>query len=90
MKKLFSVLILLLLHSGLSADRYVPSHSCMKPTKPYEFTDQWQVNNYKNDVQRYKNCIIDFINEQNDAVNNHIDAKNDAIEEWNHFANYGY
>jgi hypothetical protein len=78
------------MHIELSADGYMPLHYCTKPTKPYEFTDQWQVDNYNNNVQRYKNCIIDFINEQNNAVNNHINAKNDAIEEWNHFVNYGY
>jgi len=77
MKKFLAILVLLFLHTGLSADTFTPSHYCTKPSKPYEFTDQWQVNNYNNEVQRYKNCIVDFANEQNDA-----------IEEWNRFANY--
>jgi len=90
MKKIPVMLILLLIYIVSNADSFTPSHYCIKPTKPYEFTNQWQVDNYDNEVQRYKMCIIDFIDEQNNAINNHINAKNDAIEEWNQFVSYGY
>ena len=63
MKMLLIILVFLFLHNELNADTFMPSHYCTKPSKPYEFTDPWQVNNYNNEVQRYKNCIIDFVNE---------------------------
>lgn len=74
----------------LNADMFEPSHSCTKPVKPYEFTSQWEVDNYNDEVRRYKNCIQDFVEEQNDAINNHVNAKNNAIDDWNNFTNYEY
>ena len=86
MKTLLSIMLIV---TFANADMFTPSNSCYKPNKPYEFTDQWQVDSYNNEVQRYKNCIVDFVDEQNDAVNTHLNAKNEAIAEWNRFANYG-
>ena len=70
------------------ADMFAPSHSCSKPYKPYEFTSQYEVDSFNDDVERYKQCIQYFIEEQNDAVTNHQQAAEDALDEWNSFVNY--
>jgi len=72
----------------VNADAYTPSHYCNKPNKPYEFTDQWQVDSYNSDVTRYKNCIESFVDEQNTATRNHASAADDAISDWNSFVRY--
>ena len=74
--------------SWASADMFTPSHSCSKPYKPFEFDDQWAVDNFNNEVQTYKRCISDFVDEQNDAARDHQSAAEDAINEWNSFVNY--
>jgi hypothetical protein len=68
-----------------SADSYPPSPTCRKPTKPYKFTSQWELDQFKSDVERYKRCISDFVDEQNEAVRNHQEAAQDAIDEWNRY-----
>jgi hypothetical protein len=70
------------------ADMFSPSHSCSKPYKPYEFNDQYQIDNFKYEVETYKQCINDFIDEMNDASKKHQDAAEEAIDEWNSFVNY--
>ncbi len=89
MKKLILV-ISLVLSINMYADNYEPSHYCTKPYKPYEFTDQYELDLYNSQVQTYKNCIQEFVDEQEDAIRNHSNARNSAIDEWNSFANYGY
>ncbi len=69
-------------------DMFQPSHSCMKPSKPYSFNSQWEIDSFKDDVDRYKRCISDFVDEMNDAAQHHQDAASDAIDEWNSFVNY--
>jgi len=56
------------------ADMFTPSHSCLKPHKPYEFNDQYELDNFMSDVESYKKCIQDFVEEQNVAVRKHQDA----------------
>lgn len=72
-------------HVCTFADSYEPSHSCSKPYKPYTFSDQWQVDSFKDDVERYKRCIKNFVEEQKNAVEVHQRAANTAIEEWNRY-----
>jgi len=74
---------------GANADGYVSGPSCMKPTKPYEFTEQWEVDSYNSEVRMYQSCIQEFVEEQNDAIRNHQNAAEEAIDEWNSFVNYG-
>ncbi len=73
---------------SINADMFSPSPSCSKPYKPYEFTDQYQIDSFNDDVRRHKQCIMDFVEEQNQAILNHQNAKSEAIEEWNRFVNY--
>ncbi|MDE1348266.1 hypothetical protein [Vibrio aestuarianus] len=75
--------------SGMAvADMFQPSHSCIKPYKPFQFKSQYEVDSFNDDVQRYKQCISDFVEEQNDAMRKHSDAADDAISDWNNFVNY--
>jgi len=87
-KILFTSLIVLGFSIPVLADMFTPSPSCSKPMKPYEFTSQWEVDSFNDDVQTYKQCIQDFIDEQNEAVETHQQAASDAIDEWNRFVNY--
>ena len=81
-------LILSLASGAVYADNYSPSHSCRKPIKPYKFTSNWEVEQFKDDVARYKQCINDFVDEQNEAVENHKRAAKNAIDEWNGSVRY--
>lgn len=71
-----------------SADMFTPSHSCSKPYKPYEFNNQYEVDNFMSEVEWFKKCIEDFVEEQNDATRNHQSAAEEAIDEWNNYVNY--
>lgn len=90
MKKALIAAILLAVSVPGIADMFTPSNSCYKPSKPYQFNSQWEVDNYNNEVDRYKRCIQDFIDEQNDAAQKHLDAAEEAADEWNRFVRYGY
>jgi hypothetical protein len=70
------------------ADSYADSPSCYRPSKPYEFTSQWEVDSFNDEVYAYKSCINDFIEEQQDGIDEHQEAINSAIEEWNNFVAY--
>jgi len=75
-------------NSTASADSFFISHSCYKPSKPYSFNNEWEVEAFKSEVEDYKRCISDFVEEQNDAARRHQEAAEEAISEWNSFVNY--
>ena len=56
------------------ADMFAPSHSCYKPSKPYQFNSEWEVSSFKSEVESYRNCIQNFVEEQNDSIRNHRNA----------------
>ena len=90
-KKMKQTILLLIIFFGIStiqADMITPSHMCSKPYKPLEFTSQYEVDTFNDDVRRYKQCIVDFVEEQNQAIKNHQDAQEEAIEEWNRYVRY--
>jgi len=80
--------ILLAMALPVAADPWAPSHSCIKPYKPYQFESQWEVDSFNDAVRRYKRCISDFVEEQNDAIEAHQQAADDAIDEWNSYVNF--
>lgn len=91
--KTTNVLILLLtislfVPSMTLADMFEPAHNCSKPYKPYKFNNQYEVDNFNDDVRRYKECINNFIEEQNDSIKNHSNAIDNAIDDWNRFVNF--
>ena len=69
----------------LAVDTFVSSPSCHKPYKPYDFTDQWQVDNFNSEVQHYKSCIEGFVDDQNSAIRRHEQAAEEAVEGRNRF-----
>lgn len=81
-------LLFIALSTSAQADMISPSHYCSKPIKLYEFTDEWQITQFKNEVERYKDCISDFVDEQNEAARKHQDAAEEAVEEWNSYVRY--
>ena len=84
-KKLTTLVMLILLSSPALADRMQPSNYCSPPSKPYKFTSQYEVDTFNAGVKQYKECISDFVDEQADAVKRHQAAASDAIDEWNQF-----
>jgi hypothetical protein len=70
------------------AYRSVPQHSCSRPWKPSQFTSQYEVDSYKQQVEMYRHCIEEFVDEQKDAIRAHKRAAEEAIDEWNSFANW--
>lgn len=78
----------LLSGSVLAHDRWRVDHSCYQPTKPFEFTSQWEVDQFNMEVEDYQRCIQMFIDEQNEAIDNHSRAAEEAIDEWNNFVNF--
>ena len=81
-------LILLVFAVPTQSDSFGVSHYCSKPHKPYEFTDEWELERFKDDVRDYQRCIQDFVDEQNQAIRNHQEAIDEAIDEWNRFVDY--
>jgi len=84
-KKLTTILVLLSLSSYALADMMQPSNYCSPPSKPYEFTSQYEVDSFNSGAKQYKKCISDFVDEQAKAVSRHQAAASDAIDEWNKF-----
>ena len=68
------------------ADIVPPSSWCRAPTKPYQFTSEWELQSYKDEAARFERCIDAFVSEQQEAARAHKQAANDAIEKWNRFA----
>lgn len=71
-----------------NADMLPPSHGCVKPYKPYEFTSESQVQAFRSDVEMYRMCISDFVDEQTDAAATHEEAAEQAIRDWNNFVDF--
>jgi len=70
------------------ADSYAPSPSCSKPYKPMQFTNNFEVEQFREDVRRYKRCLQDFVEAQNNEAEYHQQAAEAAIEEWNRFVRF--
>lgn len=71
-----------------AADSATPSPSCVKPTKPAEFTSEWAVDQFMRTVEAYKSCIAEFVDQQREQARKHQDAANAAIEQWNNFVDW--
>ena len=69
-----------------------PSHNCLRPVRPFEFSSQREKNQYRKDVEAYMNCLKRFVEEQKEAIRKHQEAikkhkeaAEAAIEEWKNF-----
>lgn len=87
-RRLLCALCLVLFVTPTRADMFAPSHGCRKPIKPYAFKTDWDVQNFRSDVDRYRRCIETFVDEQDDAIRKHRAAADDAIDDWNRYVEY--
>ncbi|MBI1328200.1 MAG: hypothetical protein GC136_11265 [Alphaproteobacteria bacterium] len=68
--------------SNLSFTGY-PSPQCRKPYKPYEFTSQFDVDTYNDEVERYVRCIKEYIDNASNDIDRIKEAVNTAVNEAN-------
>lgn len=75
LKTLVFTISLLLMANLLAGAEVVytppPSHNCLRPVAPFQFTSQWQKNQYRKDAQAYMNCLKQFVEEQKEAIRRH-------------------
>lgn len=44
-----------------------PEAKCIKPIKPYNLSDNYQLNSYKYDIEKYIDCVNEYLdNAEND------------------------
>ena len=86
--RLTLTLSLLLLPGVVSSDLFMDSPSCTEPYKPYEFSDDWEYQNFLNEVDSYRDCISTFVEEQREAAQRHLEAADEAVEQWNRYVQY--
>lgn len=84
---ILSIAVVFILPSICLSDMFTPSPSCFKPSKPYQFNSQYEIDSFNEEVASYKRCITSFIEEQESGIENHQSAIEDAIQEWNFFVN---
>jgi hypothetical protein len=58
-----------------------PSPSCYKPSKPYTFSSEWEVENYKDKYNQYIDCMQSYIDDAYDDIRNIQNAISDAVRE---------
>ena len=58
-----------------------PEHECMQPYKPFEFTDQFQVDQYNRDFERYIDCIKEYVENADNDIKRIQEAAEAAIDE---------
>jgi len=73
---------------GSAGDYFITSAYCIAPSKPFEFTSQWQVDIFWDEVEQYKSCIGEFVDKMSNQAQKHQDAASNAIDEWNNFVEY--
>lgn len=58
-----------------------PDHTCSKPYKPFEFRDQYELDNYRFDYERYIDCINEYVRNGNNDIRRIQSKQQDAIRE---------
>ncbi len=58
-----------------------PKHSCSKPYKPFEFTSQFEVDNYNRQLAMYIGCIKEYVENANNDIERIQEAAKSAIDE---------
>ena len=69
-----------------------PDHECRrpysKPIKPYKFTNQWEIDNYNNEVDRFNDelesftkCIIEYVDNGDNDIKRVKEKAQAAIDE---------
>ncbi len=60
-----------------------PEHHCLKPTKPFEFRDEWEIENFKRDVSIYKDCVVEYLENADNDIRRIQEATEELINEAN-------
>lgn len=60
-----------------------PEHTCNQPHKSYEFTSQFEVDHYNNELERYIECIQEYVEYANNDIKRIQEAAEAAIDEAN-------
>jgi hypothetical protein len=60
-----------------------PEHSCRKPFKPYQFNDQYELDNYRDEVQAYIDCINEYVENAGNDIERIKESAESAIGEAN-------
>jgi hypothetical protein len=90
MKRLIATLALLATLASPAMAEYVSGPSCFffesKPYKPFQFTSQFEVDSYNQQVDsyndaraRYIKCIDDYVDAHRKAANDAIDSSNSTL-----------
>lgn len=73
------------LPGAAEADSFTPGPGCSKPSKPFEFRDELELNDFLARVERYRDCINAFIERQADEMEVHRRSAEEAAEEWERY-----
>ena len=66
--------------SNLSLEEY-PSPTCSKPTKPFDLSDQFSVDEYNSEIETYIQCVREYVDNGNNDIKRIREAQQDAIDE---------
>lgn len=58
-----------------------PKHRCTKPFRPYEFTSNFEVENYNEQMRLYFTCIKSYLSNADYDIERIKQATDDAIRE---------
>ena len=60
-----------------------PDHYCNQPYKPYDFSSNWEIENYNQELRQYISCIEEYAENAKNDIKRIIDKVDQAIEEAN-------
>ena len=60
-----------------------PSVNCYKPYKPYEFTNQRELDDYKLQIQTYISCVKDYLEKGDYDIKRIQEKQQEAIDQAN-------
>ena len=92
MNKIILIVIIFIISKSLSAIVFggsnlglfgYNSHTCSKPYRPYEFNSQYDVDNYKYEVNSYISCIEEYLDNAKNDIKRIQEKMNEAIDEAN-------
>ena len=62
-----------------------PEPNCSQPFKLFEFTDEWERDQFISEVESYMSCVREYVDNANNDVKRVIEARDNAIDEANRY-----
>lgn len=62
-----------------------PDHTCSEPYVPFSFSDQFELDNFKRDVEEYRDCIKKYVEAAKLDKERITEKSNEAVEQFNRF-----